>query len=198
MAARAKSKQPDIGAATPGLPACNRGTTLSQHIDIVRLQATSTFGERRTLDNEYRSALMSIQKDIDHHMDLAKLCWDAKDRRDPIFSKINEFFDKKHKLIVTFAEKQSILNELRQKIYALIDNTLAANASKKKRSKSSATSSIRSTTNTGLTAPSSSRGVGIVVPTPPSSTTGEVSPHDQERVEFMCIQPPPFVFPSHL
>ncbi len=173
-----------------------RGATLSQQIEIAKLQAARTFEERRTLDNDYTIALMSIQKDIDHHMDLAKL-WDAKDWSDPIFSMINELFDKKRKLSVTFAEKQSILNECCQITDALIgDNS----SSKKTQSKNSATSSISSTTTAGLTTPSSSRGGGITVPTPPSSTTGEVSPRNQEREEFKCIHPPPppFVFPSHI
>ncbi len=172
---------------------------LSQQIEIAKLQAARTFEERRTLDNDYTIALMSIQKDIDHHMDLAKL-WDAKNWSNPIFSMINKLFDKKRKLSVTFAEKQSILNERRQITDALIDNTLGDNASKKKRSKNSATSSISSTTTAGLTTPSSSRGGGITVPTPPSSTTGEVSPRNHKREEFECIHPPPppFVFPSHI
>jgi hypothetical protein len=62
-----------------------QGATLSQQIEIAKLQAARTFEERRTLDNDY---IMSIQKDIDHHMDLNKL-WGAKDWSDPIFSKIN-------------------------------------------------------------------------------------------------------------
>jgi hypothetical protein len=81
---RAASKQGAIGAATPGLP-LKRGATLSQQIEIAKLQATWTFEERHTLDNDYTIALMCIQKHIDHHMDLAKL-WDAKDRSNPIFS----------------------------------------------------------------------------------------------------------------
>ena len=187
-AARAELKQRDIGAATPGSP-FKRGATLSQQIEIAKLQAARSFEERRTLDNDYTIALMSIQKDIDNCMDLAKL-WDAKDRNDPIFSEIKELMDKKRKLSVTFSEKLSILNHRRQFSDTLIDNALGDNGSKKKQSKNSTTSSI-STTTAGSTTPSSSR--GVTVPTP------EGTPCTQDREELECFQPPPsFVFPSHL
>ena len=78
--ARAKSKQRDIGAATPGLP-FKQGATLSQQIEIAKLQAAKTFKERRTLYNDNAIALVSIQKDIDNHSDLVKL-WD---RINPMF-----------------------------------------------------------------------------------------------------------------
>ena len=193
-AGRAESKQRDVGAAL-GLP-FKQGATLSQQIEIAKLQAARTFEERRTLDNDY---IMSIQKDINHHMDLNKL-WGAKDWSDPIFSKINQLFvDKKRKLSVTFAEKQSTLNEHRQITDALIDDALGDNACKKKPSKNSATLSISSTTTADLTAPSSSRGGGITVPTPPLSTTGKVSPRNQEREEeFECIHPPPIIWKLYL
>ena len=108
-AARAESKQRDIGAATPGSP-FKRGATLSQRIEIAKLQSARCFETRRALDNDYTITLMSIQKDIDYHMDLAKL-WETKDRNDPVFSTINKLLDKKCKLSVTFAEKQSILDK---------------------------------------------------------------------------------------
>ena len=199
-AARAESKQRDIGAATPGSP-FKRGASLSQQIEIAKLHAARSFEAKRTLDNEYTIALQSIQKDIDHHMDLAKL-WGANDRNDPIYSTINELFEKKRKLSVTFAEKQCALTERRQITDTLIDDALGDNASKKKRSKNSTTSSISSTGTAALTTPSSSRGGGITVPTPTSlSTTAEEdSPRTQERGEaFECIQPPPsFIFPSQV
>lgn len=197
-AARAESKQRDIGAATPGSP-FKRGATLSQRIEIAKLQSARCFEARRALDNDYTIALMSIQKDIDYHMDLAKL-WEVKDRNDPVFSTINTLFDKKRKLSVTFAEKQSILDEHRQIADALIDDALGDNASKKKPSKNSTTSSISSTTTAGLTTPSISRGGGIMVPTStPPSSTGEVSPRTEDKQQFECIQPPlSFVFPTDL
>jgi hypothetical protein len=58
-AARAKSKQRDIGAATRGWP-FKRGATLSQQIEIAKLRAARTFEERCTLDNDCTIALMSI------------------------------------------------------------------------------------------------------------------------------------------
>ena len=163
------------------------------------MHAARSFEAKRTPDNEYTIALQSIQKDIDHHMDLAKL-WGANDRNGPIYSIINELFEKKRKLSVTFAEKQCVLTERRQITDALIDDALGDNVSKKKRSKNSTTLSISSTGTAGLTTPSSSRGGGITMPTPTSSTTEEDSPRTQERGEaFECIQPPPsFIFPSKL
>ncbi len=67
------------------------------------MQAARCFEERRTLNNDYATALISIQKDINNCIDLAKL-WEVKDWNGLIIgvSKIKDFMVKKRKLSVKF------------------------------------------------------------------------------------------------
>ena len=65
------------------------------------MQAARCFEERRTLNNDYATALIIIQMDINNCIDLAKL-WEVKDWNGLIISKIKDFMVKKRKLSVKF------------------------------------------------------------------------------------------------
>ncbi len=152
-ATKAEAKQRDSGVATPSMP-FKRGATSSQQIEIAKLQAARSFEESCKLNNHFTTSLMSIQKDFETRMELAKM-WDVKDPNHPIFTETKEFMGSKRKLSVTFSEKQSILDERHRTSDAFIDNALGNNGGKKKRLKSSGALSI-TTTATGSGTPLSS------------------------------------------
>ena len=218
-AASAASIRRDNDCTLPGSP-FRRGQSLNQQIEIAKLRTARSMEERRSIDNAFSTALINLQTDIDNRMQLAKL-WGIKDRKDPIFQKIEELMDEKTKLSAKFANEQIIMDDRRKATDELIDDSLIGHHNSK-RLKSSTSST---TTTAGFSTPASSR--GVVMPTPisvscaagTSEKTGKDSPGDYEDDGkepdekelgpddyYECTvdirqrsQPPPtFVFAAHL
>jgi hypothetical protein len=110
-AASVTSKDRDTVAAVRSSP-FRRGTTLSQQIEIAKLQTARSIEERRALDNKHATALLSLQNDIDNRMELAKM-WQVADRNDPIIIEIQALMAEKRRLTDKFAGEQSSLSSKR-------------------------------------------------------------------------------------
>ena len=85
--AQAQSKQRDSGAALPQSPFCWGSCTLTQQIEIAKLQAVRYMEERRNTDIQHTTALLSTPaEEMNNRIDLAKL-WKLQDCNDSIFAK---------------------------------------------------------------------------------------------------------------
>ena len=105
------SGERDAGAAA-GSP-FKRGTTLTQQIEIAKLQAATGIEERKSLDQEFGTEMHNLQLEIENRIELAKL-WQVTDRSDPLFEEIKELMDKKTELTRLFKGQQAKLNSKRQ------------------------------------------------------------------------------------
>ena len=141
--ALAETKQRDGGGGAVASP-FRRGTTLSQQIEIAKLQAARLIEERRSLENDYSTALLNIQTEIDNRMEMAKL-WQVSDRNDSIFLEMRELMAEKQKLSVQFAKDRSNLNSKHQATDDIIDLAVGYPATKRSKSNSSTSSSTGAT-----------------------------------------------------
>jgi hypothetical protein len=156
--ARAVKKERDTGAALPQSP-FRRGATLSQQIEIAKLQAVRSMEERRSLDNDYVTSLANIQSEIDTRMEFAKM-WEVKDRNDSIFLEIQDLMNQKRALTAQFQESKGSLSVRHRNADDMIDGVLGGGIdTTNKRQKSSSHSSISTSTTThgcGFSTPASS------------------------------------------
>jgi hypothetical protein len=125
----------EAGAGSP----FKRGTTMSQQIEIAKLQVATTIEERKSLDQEFGTAMHNLQQEIDNRMELAKL-WQVSDRSDPLFEEIKELMAQKKELTRTFKEDQIKLNSKRQLTDEMMEQAFVPLS---RRIKSSATSTGR-------------------------------------------------------
>ena len=93
-AAFVKSQERDAGAGTTVASPFKRGMTLTQQIEVAKLETAKFLEERRLVDNEFSQEMTNIQTDIDNRIKLARL-WGVTDRQDPIFIEIQQLMDRK-------------------------------------------------------------------------------------------------------
>ena len=139
------SKQRDAGAASAGSP-FKRGATLSQQIEIAKLQTANRLEERRSVDSHYSIKLASIQMEIDAKMDMAKL-WKLDDRNDPLFQEIEKLIQEKRDLSESFETSNSQLNYKRRQTDAMLDKAFGSHVARRGRTNSSNDASKLSATN---------------------------------------------------
>ena len=207
-------KERDTGAALPQSP-FRRGTTVSQQIKIAKLRAVRSMEERRSLDNDYSTALVAIQTEIDNLMEFAKM-WGMKDRSDSIFSEIRGLMNQKRALPAEFQENKGLLAIKHCHTDEVIDVALGGggiNTSKNKRQKSSSQSSISTGTahGSGFLTPASSTAAPTESVTFTASTAaraeddGDRNGNDEHEEEYADCNydlreyfqpPPPPVFPT--
>ncbi|KAI2489924.1 hypothetical protein MHU86_24647 [Fragilaria crotonensis] len=198
--ARAVKKERDTGAALPQSP-FRRGATLSQQIEMAKLHAARSMEERRTLHNDYTTAVANIQSEIDTRMEFAKM-WEVKDRNDSIFLEIQELMNQKRALTAQFQERKDSLSVRHRDANDMINGVLGGgiNTTNKRQKSSSDSSSISTSTiahGTGFLTPASS----TAAPKESVSQDGN-NEHKEEYADCTYnirehFQPPlPLVFPT--
>ena len=143
------SKQRDAGAASAGSP-FKRGATLSQQIEIAKLQTANRLEERRSVDSHYSIKLASIQMQIDAKMDMAKL-WKLDDRNDPLFQEIEKLIQEKRDLSESFETSNSQLNYKRRQTDAMLDEAFGSRVARRGRTHSSNHTGDDTSMNTAMT-----------------------------------------------
>jgi hypothetical protein len=113
-AASVSNRQRDKGAVTTVTSPFRHGMTVTQQIEVAKLEAAKFLEERRLIDNEFSQEMTNIQDEIDNRIELAKL-WGVTDRQDPLFLEIRELMDQKKELSLSFKQNQAGFNAKQQR-----------------------------------------------------------------------------------
>ena len=113
-AAIVKSRERDAGAGTTVASPFRRGMTITQQIEVAKLETAKFLEERRLFDNEFSQEMTNIQTDIDNRIKLARL-WGVTDRQDPIFLEIQQLMDRKKEISLSFRNSQEDFNTKQQR-----------------------------------------------------------------------------------
>ena len=113
------SMERDAGAAA-GSP-FKRGMTMTQQLEIVKLQSIRAMDEQKASEAEFATACHNLQSEIDNRMELARM-WKVTDRNDPLFVEIASLMAEKAGLINSFKAENSRLNRKRMATDDMIQN----------------------------------------------------------------------------
>jgi hypothetical protein len=144
-AAGVVSKQQHAGATSAGSP-FERGATLSQKIEIAKLQTANRLEEWRSVDSHYSINLASIEMEFDAKMDMAKL-WKLDDRNDPLLQEIEKLIQDKRDLSASSETSNSQLISKRRQTDAMLDKAFGSHVARRGRTNSSNDASKLSATN---------------------------------------------------
>ena len=115
------SLERDAGAGAAAGSPFKRGMTMTQQLEIVKLQSIRTMEEQKASEAEFTTACHNFQTEIDNRMELARM-WKVTDRNDPLFVEIASLMAEKAELINSFKVEKSRLNRKRMDTDDMIQN----------------------------------------------------------------------------
>lgn len=120
MRAKSSMENNAVGAASSGSP-FKRGMTMSQQLEVVKLQSVRTMEEQKASEADFATACLNLQSEIDNRMELARM-WKVSDRSDPLFLEIARLMAEKTGLIKRFKAEKVELNKKRSATDDIIQN----------------------------------------------------------------------------
>ena len=115
------SLENDAGVASAAGSPFKRGMTVTQQLEIVKIQSIRTMEEQKTCEAEFATGCHNLQSEIDNRMELARM-WKVTDQNDPLFVEIASLMSEKVGLINSFKAEKERLNRKRIATDEMIQN----------------------------------------------------------------------------